>query len=152
MPSSCPQNYSIVSNGCYYVGLHLLNWQSAHNTCTNLITPLDQANGVITHLVSIDSLAESISLNIYLKNLNLASSYWTDGIASQNLKKWEWYNATFLNYGYLKYSFNGTGNVQLQKNSSSDFEIHDSIVDQTKAYVCEAQGEKSIKEGSLNNI
>jgi len=124
------------------VGLNSLNWQFANAFCQNLITSNDIANGVVTHLLSIDSLTESIILNVYLKNLNVVTSFWTDGItlSSSKLKTWEWDNSTFTNYGYLKYNFNNTGNIFMVKNSSNNYEINDVSAEQTLGYICEAQG------------
>jgi len=124
------------------VGLNSLNWQDASAFCTSLITLNDQTNGVVTHLLSIDSLTESIIVNVYLTNLNVNPSFWTDGVTtlSSQLKIWHWNNATFSDYGYLKYTFNKMANIYLLKNSSNNYEIKDGPANTSMSYICEAQG------------
>ncbi len=153
MPSSCPQNYTIVSNGCYYISLNSLNWQDANTFCQSLITSKDKSDGVLTHLLSIDSLTESIILNLYLKNLNVISSFWTDGkiSLSSKLKTWNWNNATFVDYGYLKFSFNNTDNIYIVKNASNNYEIRDIAPDKNLAFICEASVLCSVSDNICQN-
>jgi hypothetical protein len=124
------------------VGLDSLNWQDASTFCTSLITLNDQSNGVVTHLLSIDSLTESIIVNVYLTNLNFNPSFWTDGVTtlSSQLKIWHWNNSTFSDYGYLKYTFDKMANIYLLKNSSNNYEIKDGPANTSMSYICEAQG------------
>ena len=120
-----------------------LNWSDANYFCQNLITPNDRANNVITHLLSIDSLTESVIVNFFLKNNNNNISYWIDGQAlntDNRLKKWSWSNRALYSFGYLKDSFDGQQNVYLWLNSSSEYELSDDNANITLGFICEAQG------------
>ena len=121
----------------------MLSWHNANLFCQHLITLADQAVGVTTHLLSIDSMTESIVVNLFLKTTH--ASYWTDGQASSSYpysKKWSWNARAYVNYGYLKDSFRGLQNVYMKPNSSNDYELYDAASNSTFAYICEAQGEK----------
>ena len=70
--SACPDNYQRINNGCYNFSntasvTTTYTWKDADNFCKSLTSNQSIADGVVTHLIALESQAETIALSFWFK-------------------------------------------------------------------------------------
>lgn len=106
-------------------------WAQANATCR-------ASNG---HLLSLESLAETVALNFYLTGFFYTSNYWIDMVNTpSNGYVWSWTRYAYEDFGYLKKTLSGLPYAYLRLNASSGYEIQENSGTATMGYICEEIG------------
>lgn len=151
-PSSvkeCPTGFEKVSNGCYMFSNYStvsLTYNEAQKKCAEFNSNVTNENSTVVHLLTLESLGETISLYYYLKGGEFNHSFWT---GAQRTFEWDWRFSfsqhKFVSLGYMSddgiKNLNSEQNYMYLKSNGSGYEYKAGANDENyinMGYACEA--------------
>lgn len=138
--SGCPTGYQRINNGCYFfMNGTSYDQATAKKMCTTSYNSTDKT--IVTHLLALESLAETIALSYWFKGFGYDVNFWTDGIRVNEFKRaWSWNMQDYYQYGYLKDSALTNKNDMYLYFNGTAYEVRDDSGSSPMSFICEAQG------------